>query len=160
MTTVVVKPSKNKTEFSAIKIGTFFISASDLLYLKTDGEEAYSFQTECVIHYAKFNEVTVVEPEIILKNKEYRRSSNHTSGDSAFTLHDYTYIDYEYITKDESISLGDFYKFNGNELCLRISDNEYFSFTRCKKCVFVKENMMPNYCLVTNATININCSEY
>lgn len=39
MTTVVVKPSKNKTEFSAIKIGTFFIStSSDLLYLKTDDE--------------------------------------------------------------------------------------------------------------------------
>ena len=159
MTTVVVKPSKNKTEFSEIKIGTFFISASDLLYLKTDGEEAYSFETQCVIHYVRFNAITVVEPEIILKNKEYHRSSNHTSGDSSFVLHDYTYIEYEYISKDETILIGDFYKFNGNELCLRISDNEYFSFTRCKKCVFVNENMMPN-CLPTNATININCSEY
>lgn len=142
MTTVVVKPSKNKTEFSEIKIGTFFIStasfistSSDVLYLKTGDEEVYSFEIQCVIHLAYFFDGKNKTPEdffdepikpinVKLTVKEHENdfiSYIKSSGNSSMKILTPT-------SNPSVVRLGDFFKNSYDQLSLKVSSTEYFNF--------------------------------
>ena len=128
MTTVVVKPSKNKTEFSEIKIGTFFISTtSDLLYLKTDDEEEICKSPKFYGNKTIPLDVDIHLNSLLEKRVELKNFHEKYQDVRIFIPRECIFTEEE---KNHILS-GKFFKTENDTIILSLTDMLYFDFNDC-----------------------------